>query len=281
MLLGAAKYLADTRAFAGRVALIFQPAEEGGGGADVMVREGIMDRFGIAQVYGLHNAPNFAEGEVFTAPGPLLAAVDTFHVDIVGQGGHGAMPHETRDPIPAALGIGAAIQTIVSRNHYALDELVVSLTQIHAGSADNVIPGTAYLCGTVRTFEPSVRDMVERRMGEIVAGQAASYGVEATLRYEHGYPATVNDAGRAGFAAEVAREVVGAAAVHADTARDMGAEDFSYMLEARPGAYLFIGTGPGPVLHSADYDFNDAIAPVGASLLARLVERAQPPTAQA
>jgi hippurate hydrolase len=276
MLLGAAKYLAETRNFAGRVALIFQPAEEGGGGGDVMVREGIMERFDIAEVYGLHNAPNYAEGEIYTTPGPIMAAVDTFHVDVTGQGGHGAMPHETRDPIVAALGIGQAIQTIVSRNHYALDELVVSITQIHSGTADNIIPQTAYLGGTVRTFDPKVQDMVERRLSEIVAGQAASYGVAASLRYERGYPATVNDPDRAAFAARVAAEVVGADAVTPDGGREMGAEDFSYMLNARPGAYLFLGAGPGPVLHSAEYDFNDRIAPIGASFFARLVETLQP-----
>ncbi len=276
MLLGAAKYLAETRNFNGRVALIFQPAEEGGGGADVMVKEGIMDRFDIGEVYGIHNAPNFAEGEFFTAPGPIMAAVDTFHIDITGQGGHGAMPHDTKDPVVAALGIGQAIQTIVSRNHYALDELVVSVTQIHTGTADNIIPGTAYIEGTVRTFDPAVQDMVERRLKQIVAGQAASYDVEATCRYERGYPATVNDAERAGFAAKVAADVVGADKVTADARKEMGAEDFSYMLNVRPGAYLFLGAGPGPVLHHAGYDFNDAIAPLGASFFARLVETAQP-----
>ncbi|MDB2407069.1 M20 family metallopeptidase [Jannaschia sp.] len=276
MLLGAAKYLAETRNFAGRVALIFQPAEEGGGGGEVMVQEGVMDRFDIAQVYGIHNAPNFAEGQFYTNPGPIMAAVDTFHIDITGKGGHGAMPHETRDPIVAALGIGTAIQTIVSRNHYALDELVVSITQIHTGTADNIIPGTAFVGGTVRTFDPAVQEMVERRLSEIVAGQASSYGVQATCRYERGYPATVNDADRAQFAAQVASDVVGTNHVTSDTGREMGAEDFSYMLNARPGAYLFLGAGPGPVLHHAEYDFNDDVAPVGASFFARMVEIAQP-----
>ena len=276
MLLGAAKYLSETRNFRGRVALIFQPAEEGGGGADVMVREGIMDRFAIEQVYGIHNAPNFAEGQFFTAPGPVMAAVDTFHIDITGRGGHGAMPHDTKDPVVAALGIGQAIQTIVSRNHYALDELVVSITQIHTGTADNIIPGTAYIEGTVRTFDPKVQDMVERRMSQIVSGQASSYDVAATLRYERHYPATVNDAEKAAFAARVAADVVGEGNVTPDARREMGAEDFSYMLQARPGAYLFLGAGEGPVLHHAEYDFNDAIAPVGASFFARMVETAQP-----
>ncbi|MEM1102453.1 MAG: amidohydrolase, partial [Pseudomonadota bacterium] len=191
MLLGAARYLAETRNFAGRVALIFQPAEEGGGGGNVMVEEGMMDRFDIAQVYGIHNVPGIEEGAFYTAPGPLLAAVDTFHVDITGVGGHGAYPHETKDPVAAAVAIAGAIGTIVSRNHKALDDLVVSVTMIHAGSADNVIPGTAYLGGTVRTFDPEVQAMVMRRMEQIVAGHAAAYDVEATLRYEKGYPATV------------------------------------------------------------------------------------------
>ena len=276
MLLGAAKYLAETRNFAGRVALIFQPAEEGGGGGDVMVREGVMDRFDIGQVYALHNAPNFPEGQFFTTPGPIMAGVDTFEIDITGTGGHAAMPHETRDPIVAALGIGTAIQTIVSRNHYALDDLVVSVTQIHAGTADNIVPGTAFVGGTVRTFDPAVQDMVERRLGEIVAGQAASYGVEAVLRYKREYPPTINDAEAASFAARVAADVVGAGAVTADAPREMGAEDFSYMLNARPGAYLFLGAGPGAGLHHPEFDFNDDIAAIGASFFARLVETAQP-----
>ncbi|MCV6584572.1 MAG: M20 family metallopeptidase [Marinibacterium sp.] len=276
MLLGAARYLAETRNFAGRVALIFQPAEEDGGGAGVMVDEGLMERFDITQIYALHNAPNGAEGSFWTTPGPIMAAVDQFHVHIRGVGGHGAMPHDTRDPVMAACGIAQAIQTIVSRNNFALDDLVVSVTQIHTGSADNVIPETAYLNGTVRSFDPAVQDMVERRMGEIVAGQAASYGVSAELVYERGYPATVNDPAKAGFAADVAREVSGAHLVIEDAGRDMGAEDFAYMLNARPGAYLFLGQGDGPGLHTPQYDFNDDIAPVGASFFARLVERAQP-----
>ncbi|SDY93878.1 hippurate hydrolase [Jannaschia faecimaris] len=276
MLLGAAKYLAETRNFKGRVALIFQPAEEGGGGGDVMVQEGVMDRFEVEQVYGIHNAPNYAEGEFFTTPGPIMAAVDTFHIDITGKGGHGAMPHDTKDPVVAALGIGQAIQTIVSRNHYALDELVVSITQIHTGTADNIIPGGAYIEGTVRTFDPKVQDMVERRLKQIVEGQAASYDVTAACRYECGYPATVNDAEKAAFAARVAADVVGEGRVTANAPKEMGAEDFSYMLNVRPGAYLLLGAGTGPVLHHPEYDFNDSIAPLGASFFARMVETAQP-----
>ncbi|MFC6687621.1 M20 aminoacylase family protein [Jhaorihella thermophila] len=276
MLLGAARYLAETRNFSGRVALIFQPAEEQGGGAGVMVEEGIMDRFDIREVYALHNVPGLDLGTFYTTPGPIMAAVDTFHIHIKGVGGHGAMPHETRDPVMAAVGIAQAIQTIVSRNHYALNDLVISVTQIHAGTVDNVIPDTAWLNGTVRTFDPGVQKMVMERMEQIVAGQAASFGVEAWLDYEIGYPATVNDPDKAGFATQVAREIAGEDRVIADAGREMGAEDFAYMLQARPGAYLFVGQGPGAGLHHPEYDFNDEVAPIGASFFARLVECAQP-----
>ena len=278
MLLGAAKYLAETRGFRGRVALIFQPAEEDGGGAGVMVEEGIMDRFDIAEVYALHNAPGQEAGRIFTTPGPIMAAVDEFTIQITGRGGHGAMPHETIDPIPAAISMVQAIQTIVSRNHHALKDLVVSVTQIHAGTTDNVIPSGAMINGTVRSFEAEVQAMVMARMDEIVAGQAASFGVRASLDYAIGYPATINDPARTEFAAEVAAELVGDAHVDAAAGREMGAEDFSYMLQARPGAYLFLGAGEGPGLHHAGYDFNDEILPIGASLLARLAERALPLT---
>ncbi len=276
MLLGAARYLAETRNFRGRVALIFQPAEEEGGGAGVMVEEGIMDRFGISQVYGIHNTPGRPEGMFQTTPGPLMAAVDTFEIHIQGVGGHGAMPHETKDPVMAACGIAQAIQTIVSRNHYALDDLVVSVTQIHTGTVNNVIPDTAYINGTVRTFDPEVQKMVQDRMAQIVRGQAVSYGVEARLDYQVGYPATINDADKTAFAAEVARDVSGPDQVDEDAGREMGAEDFSYMLQVRPGAYLFLGQGEGAGLHHPKYNFNDEIAPVGASFFARLVEKAQP-----
>ncbi len=274
MLLGAARYLAETRNFAGRVALIFQPAEEGGGGAEVMVKEGVLDRFDIAEVYALHNAPGRPVGDFYTTPGPIMAAVDTFHIHIKGIGGHGAMPHETADPIVAAVGIVNAIQTIVSRNHYAQNDLVVSVTQIHTGSADNIIPETAYINGTVRTFKPEVQGMVMARLEAVVDGQAAAYGVEADLEYEVGYPATVNDPAKTAFAAEVAREISPQVADH--VGREMGAEDFAYMLEKRPGSYLFVGNGDSAGLHHPEYDFDDTAAPYGASFFARLVERALP-----
>ncbi|WP_293447788.1 M20 aminoacylase family protein [Planktotalea sp.] len=276
MLLGAARYLVETRNFSGRVALIFQPAEENGGGAEVMVKEGIMDTFDIGSIYGIHNAPGFVAGGFYTTPGPIMAAVDTFHINLKGVGGHGAMPHETRDPVIAACGIAQAIQTIVSRNNYALDDLVVSVTQIHTGTVDNVIPDTAYMNGTVRTFDPVVQDMVEKRLTEIVAGQAASYGVSAELIYERGYPATVNNPKEAAHATEIAREIAGDENVIADAGREMGAEDFAYMLHKRPGAYLFLGQGESAGLHHPEYNFNDDVAPVGASFFARLVERSQP-----
>lgn len=276
MLLGAAKYLAETRNFRGRVALIFQPAEEAIGGARIMVEEGVLDRFDIAEVYALHNAPGTPVGHFYTTPGPIMAAVDTFHIDITGRGGHGAMPHETIDPVVAACGMVTAIQTIVSRNHYALQDLVVSVTQIHTGTVDNVIPETAYINGTVRTFDKGVQDMVIRRMEEIVAGQAAAYGVKAELRYEVGYPATINDPHRTEFAAEVAREISGDAAVEANGGREMGAEDFAYFLEHRPGAYLFVGNGDTAGLHHPKFDFDDNVSPVGASFFARIVEKALP-----
>ena len=276
MLLGAAKYLCETRRFAGRVALIFQPAEEDGGGGEVMVQEGIMDRFAIGQVYGIHNAPNVAFGHFQTTPGPLMASVDTAFVYITGRGGHGATPHECIDPVVAVVGMVQAVQTIIPRNVYALDEAVISVTQIHTGTASNIIPEEAMFCATIRCFKPDVRALLKRRFHEIVEGHAAAYGVTARVEYDWGYPATINHEDETEFAAEVAREVVGADAVNARANREMGSEDFSYMLEARPGAYLFMGTGPGAGLHHAAFDFNDEAAPVGASFFARLVERAQP-----
>ncbi|GGH47117.1 amidohydrolase [Frigidibacter albus] len=276
MLLGAAKYLAETRRFAGRVALIFQPAEEDGGGGLAMVEDGMMDRFDIHEVYGIHNSPNTPFGHFHTAPGALMAAVDTAWVYLTGKGGHGATPHETVDPIPAAVGMIGALQTVVSRNVHALDELVISVTQIHSGTASNIIPEEAWFCATIRSFTPEVRALAKTRFHAIVEGHAAAYGVAARVEYDWGYPPTVNHAAQAGFAAEVAREISGEAAVLADAPKEMGAEDFSYMLEARPGAYLFLGTGPGAGLHHAGFDFNDEAAPVGASFFARLVERALP-----
>jgi amidohydrolase len=273
MLLGAARYLAETRNFVGRVALIFQPAEEWGGGAGVMVEEGIMERFNIGQVYGVHNAPGLPLGEFHSRAGPLMAAVDTLWVTVKGRGGHGAQPEECIDPVAAIVAMVGALQTIVSRNRKGTDSLVLSVTQIHTGSADNIIPETGWFCATVRTYDKAVQDMVEARCHEIVTGVAAAMGVSAEIDFERGYPATVNHEAETAFAMGVAQDV-GAGIVECEP--DMGAEDFSYMLERRPGAYLFLGQGEGAGLHHPRYDFNDAVAPVGASFFARLVETAQP-----
>ncbi|MFB9150571.1 amidohydrolase [Roseovarius ramblicola] len=276
MLLGAAKYLAETRNYAGRAVLFFQPAEEGPGGARLMVEEGALDRHDVAEVYALHTLPGAPEGTFETTPGPIMAAVDTLHINVLGQGGHGAMPHEARDPIPAAVAMVQAIQTIVTRDRDPLADLVISVTQVHAGSADNVIPARAYVGATIRTFAEDVREMAHRRLHEVAAGVAAAHGVGAEVRIDTGYPPTVNEAQATEFATEIAREVAGETAVVADRTREMGAEDFAYMLVERPGAYLFLGQGEGPGLHHPAFDFNDAVAPLGASFFARVVERALP-----
>jgi hippurate hydrolase len=274
MLLGAAKYLSETRRFAGKVVLIFQPAEEHGGGAKVMCDEGMMDRFGIDQVYGIHNVPDSDFGAFFACDGPALAAVDTLTATIRGQGGHGAYPQETRDPVIAAAAMAMALQTVVSRNVHPLDQLVISVTQIHGGSAENVIADSAWIQATVRSFDPDVRDMAERRIRAVLEGQAAAFDVAVEIDYERGYPATVNHSSGVALAAKAATDVAG----EVDLGRrpEMGAEDFAYMLEERPGAYFFLGIGEGAGLHNPKYDFNDEASPVGASFFARLVEIAQP-----
>lgn len=276
MLLGAAKYLAETRNFSGRVALIFQPGEEEPGGARIMCEEGIMDNFDISEVYGIHNVPDLPEGMFNTRPGPIMAAVDTFTVNLTGRGGHGAMPEETSDPIIAACAIGQALQTIISRNVPSIQQAVVSLTQIHTGTASNIIPSDCYMNGTIRTFDPDVRALIHRRLKDVIAGQAASFGVTAKVEIGGGYPATVNSAAQSAFAAEVAAKVVGPDNVEANTPPVAGAEDFAYMLQERPGAYLFMGQGASAGLHHPEYNFNDSAAPYGASFFATLVETANP-----
>ena len=276
MLLGAAKYLAETRNFCGRVALIFQPAEENYGGAKVMVQEGIMNRYDISEIYAIHNTPGTKLGNFYTSPGPIMAGADVFHLDIKGVGGHGAYPHESCDPVMTAVAIAQAFQSIVSRNVDPIDKLVISVTQIHTGTTDNIIPDTAYLNGTIRTFEKAVQSLVKKRMEEIVKGHAQSFGVEADLRYEEGYPPTINDTKKSAFAIKVAEEIVGEENVSIAQGVEMGAEDFSYMLNERPGAYLFLGIGKAAGLHNSNYDFNDSASPYGASFFARLVETAQP-----
>ena len=276
MLLGAARYLSETRNFSGRVALIFQPDEEATGGAEVMVKEGILEQFKIEEVYALHNIPGHDVGVMYTRPGPIMAGADSFNVEIRGKGGHAAYPHEVKDPIVAALSIAQAFQTIVSRNNIPSDDLVISITQVHSGTTDNVIPETAFLNGTVRTFDLSVQEMVINRMEKIISGFSISFEVDAKFNYEKGYPPTINHEEKTNFAIEVAKEVCGSDKVLTSVGKEMGAEDFSYMLQKRPGAYLFMGIGEGAGLHNPNYDFNDAAAPVGASFFARLIEKALP-----
>lgn len=276
MLLGAAKYLAETRRFSGRVALVFQPAEEDGAGGQAMVQDGLISRFDISQIYALHNAPNIAFGHFLTRAGPLMASVDTADVRIIGKGGHGATPHECIDPVVAVVAMVQAVQTILPRNVYALDEAVISVTQIHTGTASNIIPEEATFCATIRAFRPEVRDLLKRRFFEIVEGTAAAFNVRAQIAYDWGYPATVNEPAATDFACSVAQGMVGEAAVNGASVREMGSEDFSYMLEACKGAYLFLGAGPGAGLHHSAFDFNDDVSPIGASFFARLVETAQP-----
>ncbi|UXN70554.1 M20 family metallopeptidase [Devosia neptuniae] len=276
MLLGAAKYLAETRNFDGRVAVIFQPAEEGGGGGKEMVRDGLMERFGISEVYGMHNWPGMPIGHFGIRVGGIMAATDRFYIDITGVGGHAARPQQTIDPIMVAAHLVTALQTIVSRNVDPLKSAVVSVTMVEAGEADNVISRTAKITGTVRTLDGEVQDFIEARLGEMVPQFAASFGASASIRYARGYPVTVNEPGRTAFAAEVAAEVAGPDRVDADVPPSMGGEDFSFMLEERPGAYIFLGNGDSSELHTDTYDFNDAVIPVGASYWVRLAEKAMP-----
>lgn len=276
MLLGAAKYLAETRNFDGEVALIFQPAEEGGGGGKVMLDDGLFDRFDVAEVYGMHNWPGMPVGHFGVRVGGIMAATDRFYIDIEGQGGHAARPNQTIDPIIVAAQMVTALQTIVSRNIDPLDSAVVSVTMLEAGEADNVISRTAKITGTVRTLDEGVQDFIEARLLDLVPQFAASFGARAEIRYARGYPVTVNSEREAGFAADVAAEIAGADRVEREVAPSMGGEDFSFMLNERPGAYIFLGNGDSSELHTDTYDFNDEAIATGVSYWARLVERALP-----
>ncbi len=279
MLLGAARYLAEAGRFAGTVHLIFQPAEETEGGGRKMIEDGLFKKFPVQEVYGMHNWPGTAVGRFAVRAGPMLAATDTFEIMVTGKGGHAAMPHTVIDPVLAAANIITALQQIASRNTHPVDSAVVSVTQIHAGDAWNVIPEQVLLRGTARAFKPAVRDMVERRMKEIVDGVAAAHGAAATYVYKRNYPPTVNHERETEIAARAAASVVGEANVDRNPMPTMGGEDFAFMLEQKPGCYIFIGNGPsdgGRVLHSPHYDFNDEILPIGASYWATLVEQVLP-----
>jgi amidohydrolase len=274
MLLGAAKYLAETRNFAGTAVVIFQPAEEGGGGAREMVKEGLMERFAIEEVYGMHNYPGFPVGDFAIRPGPMMAAADRIYIDIEGVGGHAARPHHSVDTVLVGAQIINQIQSIVARNVDPLESSVVSICQFNAGTADNIIPQTARLSGTARSLTPEVRDLVEKRLHEVVEGTARLYGASAKLTYKRDYPVTRNHEKQTAFAASVAAEIVGKDRVDTSAPPVMGAEDFSYMLEARPGAFIFVGNGDSAGLHHPAYNFNDEAIPVGTSYWVKLVETA-------
>ena len=276
MLLGAAKYLAETRNFDGRIALIFQPAEEGGAGGKAMLNDGLVEKFGIDEFYGMHNWPGMPAGHFGIRAGGIMAATDRFYIDIIGQGGHAARPQTTVDPIIVAANMIVGLQSIVSRNVDPLANAVLSVTMVEAGEADNVISRTAKITGTVRTLALDVQDLIEQRLVDFVPQFARSFGAEATVRYARGYPVTVNSPEQTDFAAEVARDVVGSDRVDADTPPSMGGEDFSFMLEERPGAYIFLGNGDSSELHTDTYDFNDEVIPVGVTYWVRLAERALP-----
>jgi hippurate hydrolase len=276
MLLGAARYLAETRNFAGTAVVIFQPAEEGGAGGKAMVADGLMQRFGIDEVYGMHNYPGLPAGQFATRTGPIMAAADHLRIEIEGKGGHAARPHLAIDPILVGSQIVSQLQSIVSRNVDPLESGVVSICVFQAGSTDNVIPQKALLRGTCRSLTDAVRDLLETRVTEIVEGVARLHGASATLTYHRGYPVLRNHPGQTAFAAGVAAEIAGAERVDEDMAPVMGAEDFSYMLNERPGAFVFIGNGDSAGLHHPQYDFNDAIIPAGTSYWVRLVETALP-----
>jgi amidohydrolase len=276
MLLGAARYLAETRNFAGTAVVIFQPAEEGGAGGKAMVQDGLMDRFCIEEVYGMHNYPGLAVGEFAIRPGAMMAAADRLTIEIEGLGGHAARPHITVDSVMVGAQIINQIQTIVARNVDPLHSAVISICVFQAGTTDNVIPQTAFLRGTARSLTPQVRDLLERRLHEVVEGTARLHGAKAKLTYKRDYPVTRNHPQQTAFAASVASEVVGHNRVDAEVAPVMGAEDFSFMLEARPGAFIFVGNGDSASLHHPAYDFNDEVIPIGSSYWVKLVETALP-----
>ncbi len=292
MLVGAARYLAETRNFDGTAVLIFQPGEEGCGGAQAMIDDGLFERFPVEAAFAMHNWPAMPPGMVGINPGPMMAAADRITITITGKGGHGAHAYMTIDPVLVAGHIITAVQSIVSRNVKAVDSAVISLCAMQAGDpgAMSVIPGEAVLVGTVRTFSPAVQTMVERRLHELCSAVAQAFGATAAIKYERVYPATINTAREAMFAADVAASIVGESQVKRDMEPSMGAEDFSFMLQVKPGAYLRLGQGdgthddgtgsgtgqPGCFLHNSRYDFNDEVLPLGAALFAGLVEQSMP-----
>jgi amidohydrolase len=274
MLLGAAKYLAETRNFAGTAVVIFQPAEEGGAGARAMMDDGLFHRFGIEEVFGMHNYPGMPIGQFAIRTGPMMASTDGIDIDIEGVGGHAAWPHFGVDTVLVGAQIVNQLQSIVSRNVDPLHAAVISICMFQAGNTDNVIPQHAKLRGTARALSPKVRDLLQKRVREVVEGTARAYGARAELTYTTGYPVLVNEERKTAFAAAVAREVAGKDKVNADCAPLMGAEDFAFMLQERPGAFIYIGNGNSASLHNPGYDFNDEAIPAGTSYWVRLAETA-------
>jgi amidohydrolase len=288
MLLGAAHYLATHRNFDGTVYLIFQPAEEGGGGARRMMDDGLFEQFPMDAVYGMHNWPGLAAGSFGVVAGPMMASSNEFRVVVKGKGGHAAQPHRGVDPVMVAVQIAQAWQNIISRERNPLETAVLSITQIHAGSATNVIPDEAVLIGTVRTFTTGVLDLIERRMDEVAGGIAAGFNASIDFSFKRNYPPLVNHAVQTAFAVEAMTAVVGSARVDTGVEPTMGAEDFAYMLQEKPGCYVFLGNGEGDhragghglgpcQLHNASYDFNDQLLPIGASYWVKLAEMSLPP----
>ncbi|CAN7564833.1 M20 family metallopeptidase [Devosia sp. LjRoot16] len=274
ILLGTAKYLAETRNFDGNAVLIFQPAEEGGAGGRAMVEAGIMDRFGVDEVYGLHNMPGQAAGSIAMRVGGLMAASDEFNIVIEGQGGHAAWPQNTVDPVMIAAQLITALHTIVSRDIDPIRSAVLSVTMMQGGEAFNIIPQKVKLTGTVRSLNDEVRDLMEERLKAVTKGIVETFGGKAEVNYRRGYPVVENTPDETAYAAAIAATVVGEDRVDANVDPKMGGEDFSYMLQARPGAYVFLGNGPSSELHSDTYNFNDEIIPVGVSFFVKLVEGA-------
>ncbi|WP_345792147.1 M20 aminoacylase family protein [Thauera sp. JM12B12] len=276
MLLGAAEALVARKDFDGTVYLIFQPAEEGEGGAPAMIADGLFERFPMEAVFGMHNWPGMEAGTFAIHSGPVMASADRFDIRFTGVGAHAAMPHLGVDPVVAGAAFVQAAQTLVSRVLDPIDAGVVSVTQFHAGEAYNVIPDRAELCGTVRTFSAEVRDRLERGLRQVAEGIAQSHGVQVDFAFRRGYPPTVNTSAEAALCAEAAREVAGPERVFTDRRPSMGAEDFAYFLEHKPGAYVWIGNGPGEggcMLHNPNYDFNDEVMPAGVAYWCALVRR--------
>ena len=281
MLLGAAKHLAASKNFKGTVNLIFQPAEEGGGGGELMIKEGLFEMFPVDSVYGLHNWPGMPAGTFGVGSGPIMAAADMFDLTINGRGGHAALPDQCIDPIVVASQVVSTLQTITSRNTDPVDSVVISVTQIHAGDAYNVIPDSVRMHGTVRTFQTETRDKIPSSMLRVAEGVCAAYGTTCELNYMSGYPTTINSVPETEISAKAVVDLLGEDKIILNPTPSMGAEDFSYMLEARPGCYVWLGIGPGKgeagcMLHSSRYDFNDDVLPTGASYWVKLVENELP-----